>query len=236
MPCPTLGVVGGVEQPVDQLFVGVVAGVGDEPVDLPRGWHHADEIETQTPDQRAAIRGWRRLDALALETSADEAVDRMRIVALGRRHVAKRRVGPVRLPRGSLFDPAPDHVDLVRGQSFCVIGRRHAQPRVLGADAVVERARFDGSGHRHRAQRVGVIEVEIGFAIGLVGTVTLCAVLGEDRANVAAVVDVGDYRCLRGGKRRRRGHEREECDVYESPLRLVSRHGGIECSSPDRLG
>ena len=109
---------------------------------------------------------------------------------------------------GALVDPAFEDVDLRRRELFASPRRRHALLDIRVRDAT------DQLGKRRACQgRVAVVEAELGFALLLVGTVALEAVVGEDRADVAVEAD-GVRICL--AVRCRRADQREHQE-YRNP-------------------
>ena len=46
MPSPSFAVVGGSQQLIDELCVGLWSGIAQESVDLPESWRKASQVET----------------------------------------------------------------------------------------------------------------------------------------------------------------------------------------------
>jgi hypothetical protein len=65
------------EQAVDELFVSVGRGVGEERVDLGERRRQAGEIERRAADQLRLVRFGRRLEPFLFETRENERVDRV---------------------------------------------------------------------------------------------------------------------------------------------------------------
>ena len=88
----------------------------------------------------------RRRQSLLLETRQDEAVDGianpLRGLDLGRMGPRRGREGPVLLPRRSLLDPTPHHLDLILRQLLVGVFGRHPQGGIRVSDPLVDEARL----------------------------------------------------------------------------------------------
>ena len=74
-PTPAVPRIG--EQPVDEPFIGIGRGVGDERRHVGRLGRHAEEVERETPNERGPIGLGHRLDPGRHEPREDEPVDRI---------------------------------------------------------------------------------------------------------------------------------------------------------------
>ncbi len=160
----------------------------------------AGDIEGEAADERAGVGLGGGGEPGGLELGEDEGVDGVlgpaRLVG-GRRGCDGREEGPVRLPRGALFNPRFDLRHLRGLQCLVRLGRRHDLVFVLGDDALEERALVglaldDGRGFflavlvLARGEEAGLgVETQAGFARAGVGAVAMEAGVGEHRADVA---------------------------------------------------
>lgn len=98
----------------------------------------------------------------------------------------------MRLPLGALFDPSSDDADVSGCERPGMQGRRHPHELVFSRDAPIKLTELGLTGNDDRigAERLRNIEMEIGHPVALVRTVTLSAVLREDRADVLGEIDV----------------------------------------------
>ncbi len=208
-----LAVVGRIEQAVHELLVSVRRFVIDERGDLGARGRQAGEVERQAADKRDAVGLGRGREVSFLEFRKDEPVDgRVDVYRFASRKPFRQRgpgrldIRPVALPRGALLDPQLEQRDLPRRQRLAGRRRGHAPLRVLLGDALVQLALVqlagdDGAFLGAVAEEPGLrVEAEVGLALVLVGAVTLEAVVGQDRLDVAVEID--------GLRQRRRGPER----------------------------
>ena len=98
-----------VEQPIDQLAVGIPAVIGQEGIHVRDGGGQSDQVEAEPADQRDLAGLGGRGEPLGLEPGQDEAVDRVAapptILHRGERRAVGRQERPVSLVLGSLLDP-----------------------------------------------------------------------------------------------------------------------------------
>ena len=112
VPAPALAVVGGGQQPLDDLPEGVRRRVADEGVDLLGGRGQAGQVEGGAPDELAAVGGPQRLKPLLLDLREHEAVD----VVLG--PVGVRGRGDVGIGQG------PERPEVTLGGGYSAPGDR----------------------------------------------------------------------------------------------------------------
>ena len=220
-----VGVAGRVE-PVDghalavggrpqHLVDGVLEGVGrvfvEERGHVGLQRRQARQVEARPAQQRRPVGLVRRSQPARLEPGEHEVVDGVArplcVGHRGHRRPLGRDERPVRLPLGTLVDPEPQGLDLVRAQRV-LVGARHdrgiqAQPvghphqRVVGADPVDEQALVGVAGDDDRPPELAAVrerplcDVEPQAALSPlpVGPVAREAVLGQDRPDLAGEVD-----------------------------------------------
>jgi hypothetical protein len=123
-----------------------------------------------------------------LKPRADEEVDR--VLTLGNDRTNRLHVSPVRLKSRARRNPRLQHRDFLRGQTL-LARRRHRVVRIVRLDSTQYFA-LGGlpCGDRDKVIRIRLVEPQPAFL--LVRTVTLEAVLGQDRASGARVSRVRD--------------------------------------------
>ena len=103
-----------------------------------------------------------------------------------------RRVGPVRVIVGPVFDPANEQFLLVLAERLVGTGSRHDLVWIVAENTQDQLAVLWVAGH----DRVGVdgiltdVETKVAFAVFLVGTVAIVASIRKNGADIAIEVDV----------------------------------------------
>ena len=155
---PPLAVVGGGEEAVDQSFVGVRSGVGQEPLQFPGARREADQVEEGAPRQRPLVRIGREGEPLLRHAVEEERIDWRadagRVLGLRHGGLPDRLERPERplfgtdLPGGrgllgldprrggAAVDPAGNELERFLGDGVLVVGRHLAF-----GDPLVEKAR-----------------------------------------------------------------------------------------------
>ena len=214
----SLAVVRAGKEAVDQFFVGLRIGVGNEGIDLlGRGWQ-ADQISVEPADERGPVGLGRRFHSGVFQLHEHESIDivlrpscvlRLRWLRSHRRHEA-----PVRRVDGPFLDPAVEEFFLVVGEPPVGIRRRHDDVGVGRVDAFEQHARTRIARHDRAGMNrsLAVIELQVSLPLVAVLSVAIEAVLGEDRPDVAIEVERLsrrlDSRFGRPGRRPDRRHHR----------------------------
>ena len=202
----------GLEQPVDELLVGVFRRIVQEGIHDAGIGRQPRQVERGTARQRPPVRLGCRGQALGIEARENETIERV-AGPLGVNHGRHPRTDdpierPVLIPRGALVDPAPQDVDLLVAQRLVRVRRRHPQARAGVRDALVHQAgrgialddRMPVGSLRESA--VLGIQTEPHLSRALVRPVALEAVVGQDGPHLPLKIH-GRRRCaLRGGGRR----------------------------------
>jgi len=145
---PPFAIVRRGKEAIDQALIGIGAVVIEELSRFFRCRRKPGKIERYSPKERV-LRGFRRgLDAFALEAGKNEVVDGVArpgtISDLGQRRTHNGPKRPMRCRtttgrhRSTGIDPAPDGLDLCRGQRRS--GGRHAKARLITADPLEQEA------------------------------------------------------------------------------------------------
>ena len=183
-------------QPIDQLLVGIRRLVVDERFDQRRLRRQARQIETEPAGERPAVGFRRGRQAGRFQLGQNERIDRVlhpgRVLHRRRRRPRRRNQRPVRLILGPFGDPLLERLLLRGGQLLLRRRRRHHRigigrkdPRDDGAFAGLarhDRVVFDGD--------FALVEPQIGLSRGAIRPVTGKAVLGQDRPDVAVVLEL----------------------------------------------
>src|SRR6516225_169554 len=74
MTGPALAILGGSEQSINNLFVGIGGFVGEEGLDLAWRRRQADQIVVNSPQQRRLFRRWHRSQAAGLQLGENKCV------------------------------------------------------------------------------------------------------------------------------------------------------------------
>ena len=206
-----IGVAGGIEprqrhpfavmragkEPVDEFFVGVRSGIGDEGVDLLGRRRDADEIGREAADEGRPVGFRGRGHARPLDTGQNKNVDRVADPAavVHRRRLGAGRwlEGPVLAVLGPGGDPPGEKLLLLGGELPIRRRRRHDDVVVRGMDPLEDRTRAGISRDDRPGgqRRVAVIEAQISLPLVAILPVAVEAVFREDRSNVAVEVDRG---------------------------------------------
>src|SRR4029079_9483965 len=103
-----------------------------------------------------------------------------------------RHVSPVGIPLCPLVNPATQTIDLLWGEGMPGLSRRHSFVRIRVGDALNEKAVSGVARNDDAFLREGTVmrvEMELGFALVFVRTVTGETVVGQDRQDVAVEAD-----------------------------------------------
>ena len=217
-------VLGGGEVAVDELFVGVGGGVGEEGFDVGGLGRETGEIEGEAAGEGAAVGFGSRGETGGFDAGEQELVEGAAgpagVADGGQRRLGGLLEGPVLLPGGALGDPAGEDLLLLGGDFFVGLRRGHEARGVRVGDALEDEAGGglagdDGSALFARGEGAFAgIEAEVGHAGGAVRAVTVEAVIGKNRAHLALEV----YWCFGQGESR---GERDENDTpHSSPILL----------------
>src|SRR5712672_404231 len=180
------------EQAIDELFIGVARGVGDECRHFLRRWRQAGQIVAHAPDERAAIGLRRKRQALRFQAREDEPVNII-LRPVGALRDRRRRSlwcykRPVRLVACAFFDPLAQGGDLFGLERLACLRWRHALARVLRLDALDQRTAVGSAWNDRRTEflvrRIGefrVIEAQPRLAGAGARPMAAVAVLRQDR-------------------------------------------------------
>ena len=184
------------KQPIDDLFIGIRSGIGDERRHLFRGRRQARQGEGDAADERRPVGLGVERQPLGRYARLEETIDRVAGIACCGRHLGADNLPerPVLFVRGPGRDPAREQVLLGRRKLLAEVGRGHDGVGIGGSDpgdqgAGGEIARDDRSvtapqgGERRRA----VVEPQARFL--LAGTMAGEAMLGEQRPDVTIESD-----------------------------------------------
>ena len=195
-----LAVPAALQQPINRLFVGLRRRVGQEGVEFSRGGGQAGEIQRHPPEQGGLVGLGGGFEPLRLQAGQHELIDR---VADKARVGDDRRIGrlgrderPMGLHRGPFGDPAANQLNLGRchflprgrrGHDLIGIGRHQAGEQLAGVGLL---GHHGGRARRLNLQHIcGDIQPQACLPLLLIGTVALEAQVGQERANLAAVID-----------------------------------------------
>ena len=198
------------QQPVDDIFVRLLARIGQKRVHLRRRRRQTGQIEAKPSQQCHPIRLGRRSKSMIIESLQDEAVDivlrdvpRLQCRRMGQRD---RQKGPVPFPFRPLLDPAAEECPIGIGQDFSELSGRHPIV-VLGADpppkfAFVRLARHNDAGVPGLAeQSLFCVQPQVGFPLVFVRPVAGVTVVAQDRADIAIEFDrLGKFERRTGGE------------------------------------
>ena len=152
------------EEPIDEFFIGVGGGIGDEGCHLPRLRRQSGQVVTDAADERPPIRFGSAGEPRPGEGRVDEPIDERRLERACRR-LRERLKGPVvfllfdhrrpsrrRLgPGGPGHDPGLDRPDLFCGEPSPRLRRRHPH-FFIGMAETEEKLRLVGTaGQESRA-------------------------------------------------------------------------------------
>ena len=183
---------------VDPLLVRVRRLVGQERVDCLEARRQPGQVVGEPSQQRGAVSLRGRLQSLALESRQDESIDRVadpaRLPGRDGRQLGTLRwhVRPVRIPLCPLVDPPAQQIDLFWREGMAGLGRRHSFVRIRIGDPLNEKAVRRVARNDDTLLCEGTVmgvEMELGFALVFVGTVTGEAIVGEDRQDVPVEAD-----------------------------------------------
>ena len=242
MASPTLPVVGGIQQTVDQALVGAGPGIGQKPGNFSRSRRQADQIEADAANERPPVGFGRRRNSFGFQPGQDEAVDGAaapcRVLDRRRVDLSRRLKGPMGRP-GALgvlsglhapgspgLDPTSQHRHLAALQRS---GRWHLQ-LACSAQGLNQRAsvRFPGDNGRattatQQRRLAGLQSKPAHF--GLV-VVTAQAMLGEQRPHVLLKKPLFLQVRLSDCDPRRRQTQHQQCNSKQHRSeRLVQSHG-----------
>ena len=99
---------------------------------------------------------------------------------------------------GPVTDPLLQCIDLLCGQRFVMLRRRHPLGGIVRRDATDDFALVRLAGHDRRDTRIApfqgafsLVEPQAPLAVGLIHTVTLRAMLRQDRLDIALITHGG---------------------------------------------
>ena len=209
MAPPALPVMGGGEQPIDQLAIELLL-LGDRPGlesrdksrHLLRARQQPGQIEREPSDQGRRVRLRRRCDPLRLQAGQDERVDLVphpaRLTNRRRGGPGERLKGPVALITCPLGDPAAEQLGLGGGDRGALRGRgRHHLRRLVGGDPSQQftllrsARRNDPVATTILCRPLERVEAQSGLAILLVRPVAGEAPIREDGSDVTIEADLG---------------------------------------------
>ena len=180
--------------------VAFLGRIGFEGLDLGRRGRQARQVEGSPTEPGGRRGGGGGFESLGFELCQHEAVERLLspgcVGHLGRGRALGRDEGPVLLVGGALGDPASDEFDLRRGDLTVRFGRRHLVVRILRQQPLQHLALLGFAGHDRGDAVVGLhglitdIETEVRLTMLRILSVTVEAVLREDRTDVAVETDV----------------------------------------------
>ena len=163
----------------------------------------AGEVEAEAAGEGAAVGLRRGREAGGFEPGEDEGVDWVFapdcVLHLRRLRSSGRDQRPMRLVLGAFGDPLLERFFLGGGELLVGFRRRHHRVGIGRVGARDERAlgRLAGDDGIVLDGDFAFVEAEVGLAGGAVGAVAGEAVLREDRADVAVVLEL-----VGGGERR----------------------------------
>ena len=199
-----LAVAGRRQQPVDHLLVRPRGLVGEECVDLGRGWRQARQIERHPADQRGAVGLRRGPQPFTLQSIQDERVDRIpgpgSISCCRQVRPDGSNERPQRFILRALLDPPLDQCHFAIAERL--LARRHpllgvrrrdaaqhgAAVRGTGRDDLQRAVRRHGSGRILRRRFVPV-QAQVRLSRARIRTMTPIALLEEDRSDVTIEPD-----------------------------------------------
>ncbi len=194
--CPMLAPLRRLQEPIDELLVGVRRGIVDQNFDFGRRRRQAAQVQARAAGQGAAIRLGRRSEPMLPELGRHEIVDRGpdpgKVLGRGRLRPRRRDERPVRLILGPLGNPLPQSGLLLGGQRFVRGRRRHPVVGIVGEDpphelTVVRPARRQDRGlHRCGA----LVQSQPGLPRSTIRPVTAEAVFRQQRPDVAVVSQI----------------------------------------------
>ena len=204
-----------VEQLLDELVVSLRRLIRDEHIDLGGCRRQAGEIKRQPANQRDLVRLRRWLQSRLVQLREHKTINRIldpRFIAdLRQLRSSRRDERPVRLVLGPFVDPTLERRDLFRRNfltgrrrrhlEICIVSRQPSDDFTLGPltgnDA--DLARF-----KLRGRSIALIESQSSLPLFFIGAVTLEAIVGQDRSDIAAELKFFGRR-VRSGQHRRRG-------------------------------
>ena len=177
--------------------------IGDDVLMLGRGEfrgffgrrRQAGDVERQATDEDGLGGFGGPGQAFLLLTVREERVDGVGFAVLRHGRTDHGFVGPMATPGRALLDPFFEERHLGRRDRLVLLRRRHDFLRILGFKPLDEFALFGFAGQDDEvplAVAFGVlfvVEAQLSLASFLVGSVARDAVLGQDRADLAAVAD-----------------------------------------------
>ena len=159
---------------------------------LRRRGREAGQIEIQSATECRHWRGRRKGELAILQTSDDERIERTRHADGRDRQLHGRCECPVGFVVRPVLDPLLEGVDLPCRKGFLVTRGRHDFIGVRGCNAADEFTLLKFSWHNGGCSRfatlkcrIALIESQAAFPLLFIGSVTLGAVLGQNRLHVA---------------------------------------------------
>ena len=173
----------------------------------------AGQVEAQPAGERAAIGFRRRRQARCFQLGQHEVrrsgcVTHAAFFTCGRRGPRRRDERPVRLVLGPFGDPLLEQSPSAAAVSFFFVAgggitSSGSSERIRAISSLS--SGLPGTIAPHLDGRLALVEPQVGLARGAVGAVAGEAVLGQDRADVAVVLDrwIGRRQQTKGKERRR---------------------------------
>ena len=226
--CPAFSIVRRGQQPIDESLVSVRRRVVHEGVDLGNRRRQANEVQRQSADQRLATRFGARDESLGFQSGQNEAINRIPdpLFALHdrQRAILRRDQRPMRLVVGPCGDPSFQNQLVTLAERQLRFGRRHHLARIGGLNPRDQFARLGMTGNNRHLPRpcradgsIPNIQPQTAAQGFVVGTMTLVAVLRQDRPHVASECDFyGSFGggANRGPPTRQPGHSQQRRDHH----------------------